>query len=506
MTPPLELRVRRIDGDRDAEAAFAALCGEQGDAVWLDSSRVGEGARFSFVGMPGPLGARVTYEVESGELRVRRADPGAAEEVRRESVFDYLDAELRRQRLPVAQTAELPFGFACGFVGWLGYELKALSGGRAAHTASTADAALLFVDRLVACDHEDGRTYLLCLVDREAEGSGEGAERWLEETAALLGSLPPGEGGTPPQVPPGEPERPGAAGEPLALTPERSHARYLEDIAACQRALHEGESYEICLTNQLRGDVATEPLALYRALRRANPAPYAALLRIGGTAVLSSSPERFLRIGAGGAVEAKPIKGTSRRDPDPEADAVLAAALREDPKSRAENLMIVDLLRNDLGRVCAVGSVEVPRLMEVESFATVHQLVSTIRGQLRPGLGPLECVRACFPPGSMTGAPKERTMEILDRLEGAARGVYAGAIGYFGLSGECDLAVAIRTIVLERGERGARASVGAGGAIVIGSDPEAELEEMLLKARAPLRALDRAAATAGSGSAPRFRG
>jgi para-aminobenzoate synthetase len=202
--------------------------------------------------------------------------------------------------------------------------------------------------------------------------------------------------------------------------------------------------------------------------------------------VLSSSPERFLRIGAGGEVEAKPIKGTSRRDDDVDEDARLAAALHAGAKDRAENLMITDLLRNDLGRVCAVGSVEVPRLMQVESFETVHQLVSTVRGQLREGVGPLECVRACFPPGSMTGAPKERTMEIIDELEGEARGVYSGAIGYLGLGGDCDLSVAIRTIVLGDG----RASVGVGGAIVMRSEPEAEFEETLLKGWAPMRALD----------------
>ena len=251
----------------------------------------------------------------------------------------------------------------------------------------------------------------------------------------------------------------------------RSRERYLEDIAECDRALRAGESYEICLTNRISTRTEVEPLALYRALRRANPAPHAAFLRFGDLSVLSSSPERFLRVGRDGVAEARPIKGTAPRSADPAEDARLARELEADEKSRAENVTIVDLLRNDLGRVCEFGSVEVARLAELESYETVHQLVSTIRGRLRPEVGAAECARACFPPGSMTGAPKLRTMEILDRLEGEARGVYSGAIGWFGLGGGCDLSVAIRTIVLE----GESASVGAGGAIVVDSDPEARV-------------------------------
>jgi para-aminobenzoate synthetase len=233
-------------------------------------------------------------------------------------------------------------------------------------------------------------------------------------------------------------------------------------------------------------DLEVDPLDLYLSLRRANPAPFAAYLRLGDLTVLSSSPERFLRVSRDGEAEARPIKGTSRRGATAAEDEALAAALAADEKNRAENLMIVDLLRNDLGAVCAVGSVEVPEMMAVETYETVHQLVSSVRGRLRPDATAADAIRSCFPPGSMTGAPKRRTTEILDELEGAARGVYSGAIGWLGLGGGADLAVAIRTIVLA----GGRATVGAGGAIVLDSDPEREYEEMLLKAAAPLRAVD----------------
>lgn len=308
----------------------------------------------------------------------------------------------------------------------------------------------------------------------------------METTSRRLAALPPL----------AEPE---ISDEPLELALRRSPSRYRDEIEACKRYLTAGHSYEICLTNKVIAEARADPLQLYRALRRVNPAPFAAYLRFEDLAVLSSSPERFLAIDREGRVEARPIKGTSRRGPTAGEDARLAAALRADAKNRAENVTIVDLLRNDLGRVCEVGSVEVPELMRVETYETVHQLVSSVRGRLREEIGPAECIRACFPPGSMTGAPKLRTMEILDELEGEARGPYSGAIGYLGLGGACDLSVAIRTIVLDRGS----ASIGAGGAIVVDSDPGAEIEEMLLKAAAPAAALgDGASISFASAAAP----
>jgi para-aminobenzoate synthetase len=469
--------VKRLDELVDPELAFVSLYGESENAFWLDSSRVDEGARFSFIGDDGgPLGATILYGVGAGEVRVERA---GEVELRRESIFEYLATETERLRLP---DTGLPFEFECGFAGYLGYELKAECGGDAAHESALPDAAFVRAGRMLAFDHAAGHTYLLALAGPGGEAE---AEAWVEATAKRLEGLRPPE------------PLPARGGDPVEFRLARPRERYLEEIAECKRLLAAGETYEVCLTNRVEADVSPEPLALYRDLRRVNPAPFSAFLRFGEVAVLSSSPERFLAVGRDRWVESKPIKGTSRRGRTAAEDVGLAERLRGDEKNRAENLMIADLLRNDLGSVCEVGTVHVPRLMQVESYETVHQLVTTVRGLLREDLRPVDCIRACFPAGSMTGAPKRRTMQIVDRLEGEARGVYSGAIGYLGLGGGCDLSVTIRTIVLD----GRRATIGVGGAIVTQSDSGEEYEEMLLKAEAPMRAIDPRAAR-GVPSAP----
>lgn len=257
----------------------------------------------------------------------------------------------------------------------------------------------------------------------------------------------------------------------------RSETRYRQDIARALEYIRDGESYELCLTTQVRATVDVDPLALFRLLRVRNPAPFASYLRLGDLAIVSASPERFVRIAADGRVESRPIKGTRRRGRTPLEDRRLRDELASSAKDRAENLMIVDLVRSDLGLVCKPDSVEVPARFVVEEHPTVFQLVSTVRGQLREGISPVEAVRTLFPGGSMTGAPKIRSMQILEQLEGEPRGVYAGGIGFFGIDGVIDLSMAIRTIVVRPGE----ISYGIGGAIVADSNPDAEIDEIYAK-------------------------
>ncbi|WP_069165242.1 aminodeoxychorismate synthase [Nocardia altamirensis] len=462
-----------IERPIDTESAFVRLYSNSPTAFWLDSEHVEPGLdRFSFLGdASGPLAEVVRYRVGTGEVTVESSDGNRR--VVAGGVLDYLAAELRLRHL---ELPDLPFDFAGGYVGYLGYEVKADCGGQVAHRAPTPDAQWLFADRIVVVDHVGGRTHLLSLTDSTPDTKVAGAD-WLRDTRETLEALPTWR--NPPTL-----EVPSDSDlvEPL-LT--RGRERYLADIAVCQERLHAGESYEICLTDSATVPAAEDDgLDFYRTLRRCNPAPYAAYLRFDDLEIACSSPERFLKVDRRRTVESKPIKGTAARGATAAEDTELARALADSPKTRAENLMIVDLLRNDLGRVCEIGSVHVPKLMAIESYMTMHQLVSTVRGTLRPEVGVIDCLRACFPGGSMTGAPKLRTMEIIDELETEARGVYSGTIGFLGLGGTADLNIVIRTAVRYDG----RWRIGAGGAIVLDSDAEDEFHEMVLKAAATLRA------------------
>ncbi len=480
-----ELRLRTLPGEPSTEALFERLFGEAEHAFWLDSADAPTRlAQRSFLGTSaGATRCVLEYDVESGTAIRHGAGPASSE---RASIFDLLDRELAEHAIE-PPPADLPPGLMGGFVGYLGYELKADCGSPNVHRSDMPDAVMMLANRLVAVDHVRGRTHLVVL----CRGDEAEAESWLDEAeAAVLEII----------ADPPEPATPralleGPEADHVSFRCGRGRERYLADIERSQAELAAGESYEVCLTDQISTDASPDPFDLYRLLRRRNPAPFAAYLKLGEIAVVSSSPERFLSVDRERRVEARPIKGTTPRAADLARDEELRAELTRDEKTYAEHLMIVDLLRNDLGRVCDVGSVGVPELMVVEDYATVHQLISTVSGVLDAGRSAAECARACFPGGSMTGAPKERTMEIIDDLEDEARGVYSGAIGWFGVDGAMDLSIVIRTIVMRPG----RTTIGAGGAIVMQSDPEDEFDEILLKARAPMATI--AEAVTGSAAA-----
>lgn len=438
---PIRTEVRRIPMSHAPEALFRELFANERHAFWLDGALVTERSRFSYMGASEDV-------YTSGEGKI----------------FDFLEQALRHTRI---ESLAVPFPFTGGYVGYFGYELKSECGARNRHESGLPDAVLLRVERFLAVDNQEQTLYLVC--------AGDGAWEWLDDMERRVAAI---EIGPPTQKSNGA----GAVARYGIARPD-----YLNRVRDCLALIRAGESYELCLTNKVLIDECNlPPLDYYETLRRTNPAPYSAYLSFGDIQVASSSPECFLRIDHERRAESRPIKGTIRRGRDAEEDAALRTLLAADVRYRAENLMIVDLVRNDLARVCLPGSVQVPRLMEVETYETLHQLVSTIAGQLTPGVTAVDCLRALFPGGSMTGAPKLRTMELLDELEPDARGIYSGSIGYLGFNGTADLSIVIRTAVFHDG----RVSLGVGGAVVAQSDPEAEWDEMELKARALLRAFE----------------
>jgi para-aminobenzoate synthetase component 1 len=458
-------------------AAFERLRGD-GHAWLLDSAlpdpRLG---RFSFAGAD-PYWVLRAWGTRC-ELECRRsARPGFA--VGRHTA-DADPLELMRALYPAPPDPgdDVPFPFAGGAVGFLGYELAEQIeplGLRAHDELGLPDLVLLFVDRLLAFDHASGS---LCAIGLGfAERADEANARARDSAAALVRQLD--------QAPHGDRRSRSAptvrGAEPVAFDAS-THAKAVDRI---REEIGAGNVYQACLTHRMERHFDGDPWQLYTRLRRTNPAPFASYLELPEILLVSCSPERFLRLSGDGRVESRPIKGTRPRGSNASEDAAERRALELSEKDRAENLMIVDLVRNDLGRVCETGSVSVDDLFSVEAYASVFQMVTTVRGRLRDGCDVVDLLRATFPPGSMTGAPKIAAMRILDGLEPVRRSVYSGALGYFDARGGADLSVVIRTVLLRDG----RAWVHSGGGIVADSLPEAEWREALDKARPLLDALE----------------
>ena len=455
MTLPPAARLQSLPYSRDTGARLASLA-ERSGFMFLDSCRhAGSGRGRYDVVVCDPVtlicttGDQSTITGRDG-TRTCADDPFAlvAEAV----------AELGE--------ASCPLPFAGGAIGYFGYDL-----GRrleqlpaiAARDIDIPDMVVGLYEHAIVVDHERALAWLVS--HPHARQSAEVLlKAWSSQPAVTPAAF-------------------GTRFEVISqVQPEIDFDGYAKAWQRIQDYLQAGDVYQVNLTQRFSAQVRGAPWDAYLRLRTLNPAPFSAYIGLGGdSAILSSSPERFIRV-EGDVVETRPIKGTRRRSEDKIEDAALAAELAESPKDRAENVMIVDLLRNDLGKTCVTGSVEVPTLFAIETYARVHHLVSTVKGRIAPGNSCFDVLRACFPGGSITGAPKIRAMEIIEELEPNRRSIYCGAIGYASCNGQMDTNIAIRTLVQHRG----RLYCWAGGGIVIDSGLEAEYQESLTKAAAML--------------------
>jgi para-aminobenzoate synthetase component 1 len=463
-------RIMRLLADWvDPEAAFLTLFRDRRDAAWLDAGFDAESG-WTYLGGLGGLGYVLVGNPGTGLVEIEH--PATSRHgARAGSLLDALDAVPRAGwagEEAVTDTGE--DGCDLGWFGWIGYETGAAALGVPFAGPPASDSAMLFVDQLIAFDHVRRR------VELHTFDSADG-RTWLDVTERQLAATA-GRSTAAPEVP----ESPTT---PAVLRHSRAH--YRELVVACQREIVEGEAYQLCLTNQITVRSGADPVEVFRRLRRVNPSPRGGLILVAGVAVASSSPELFLRVSRGGRIETRPIKGTRPRGATAEADDAQRDELLASAKEQAENLMIVDLMRNDLSRVAVLGSVRVPALFDVERYANVFQLVSTVTAQLSPGMSAAAAVRSAFPAGSMTGAPKLRAMSILSRLEEGPRGAYAGAFGSLGSDGRVELSMTIRAIVFDRVH--GVATIGTGGGVTALSVPVEEVDEMILKAQPMLQAL-----------------
>lgn len=493
--PVARVALRRLEAPRDLRALLATLARTRD--FWLLESAQADArlGRWTFAG----AGAAAIVRARGRRIEIearRRADaPPLAASCSEADVFEAL-----RQLVPPAPTGtdDAAIPFVGGAVGYLGYELCAQlervpirrDGGLGA-----PDAAWLVIDRALAFDLASGDCFATAVgFGASAAAASLAAERAAERLADRVarGDADPFDAG-PRDTAPGacagapdlEPLRWSDAATGLPLAAFFDGDSYAKAVERIREQILEGEVYQANLTHRLAARFDGDAWRLYEALRARSPAPFAAFVDLPELAIVGSSPERFLRLDVEGRVESRPIKGTRPRGADAADDARLHAELARSAKERAENAMIVDLVRNDIGRVCEPGSVAVPELCAIESYATLHQMVSTISGRLRAGRDRVDLLRAAFPPGSMTGAPKIAAIERIAAQEPVPRGVYSGALGYWDVRGGMDLSVVIRTILC----RGRRAWLHVGGGIVLDSDPRAEWAETLAKARAMTDAL-----------------
>lgn len=470
----MRLEVAPLDEDgRDLVEMFDEVAGLP-HACFLDSSLAMEPyGRYSFIGFDPYMvletrGHTARFTSREGEaLEMEDTDPFHALEV------------AHRARALSPEAGPCPVPFPGGGIGYLSYEL----GRYIEHLPASVEddlglpeMAFAFFDRVVAHDAVRGRKWLLVsgLTDDDAAAGLEQAKK----------SIAPGAGaGTAVRVPPRAGE-----GTPLDFECGFTRREYLAAVERVKEYILAGDIYQANISQRFSAPLLEPAWDLYRRLRVVNAAPFSAYLNFGDFAVASSSPERFLKV-EGACVETRPIKGTSRRYEDPEKDELSRNGLMASRKDRAELSMIVDLERNDLGRVCEYGSVEVTENAVLETYARVHHLVSTVTGVLHEGRGVIDLLRATFPGGSITGAPKIRSIEIIDELEPTARSVYTGSIGYLGAGGVHDLNIAIRTLILSSG----RVYFQVGGGIVADSEPSSEYQETLDKGRAIFEAITGAA-------------
>ena len=446
----------------------------------LESVQGGERfGRYSFIGLP----ADTRFEVRGHSCAEYRHNQ-LLQQSEHKDPLEYVRS--CQSRFRAAVPPGLP-RFCGGLVGVFGYDTVRYIEGKLAATAKpdaleTPDILLLLSEQLAVVDNLSGKLFLIVYADpREPNAYGKCQARLAELAAKLRQPVP---------MPEDKPTEPGV------VQHEFSEDAFLEAVERAKRYIFDGDIMQVVLSQRISHTYTASPLSLYRALRALNPSPYMFYFDLGGFHVVGASPEILVRL-EGDTVTLRPIAGTRPRGKTREDDLAYEKDLLSDPKERAEHVMLMDLGRNDVGRVAKTGTVRVTENMVVERYSHVMHIVSNVEGKLKPGLDALSVLRASFPAGTVTGAPKVRAMEIIDELEPSKRGVYAGAVGYLGFNGDMDLAIAIRTAVLKDG----KLYVQAGAGIVADSVPASEWTETQNKARAVLRAAEMA--QAGLNAAPR---